>query len=260
MFGKILVCVSCGKSLTRLSSRWYCKRCRIRIPIIKGIPDFIHGDSLSVRTAFSLEGYNKSHARPWIPVTDGSYEILAAFARGNPTVDIACGEGLLERLAPETVGVDFSMNALLKAKKRGGKYFVLSDAHRLPFRDSSFRLSICAGSLEHFASPLAVVKEMARVSQIQILTVHKPFPIIGANIVRKYLLRWKGIVDQPIDQPMSLGELKRLIREAHLNLVFSGVWHYPFSFGLFVKRIPHFLSRLPSCHFVITIRKNWFQS
>lgn len=90
----------------------------------------------------------------------------------RPALDVACGTGQqaarLSRLGWRTVGVDASDDML-----RLGQYIswdvlrsvalARSVAEVLPFRDGSFDLVICQGSLDHFAQPRLFVSEAARV-------------------------------------------------------------------------------------------------
>lgn len=197
--------------------------------------------------------YDKMHQKPFAGPSDGSYEILASIARGNKTLDIACGEGAIEKLAPETVGVEFSLNALKKARKNAAKHLVLADAHALPFKDGSFDISISAGSLEHFKDPQKAINEMARVSRIQILTVHRklPFPLA---ILGELLTKLGKVKHQPIERPVSASDLGEIVKTAGLHIVFKGVWTLPVNYGRPIKFLPE-LHSLPSCHFVISIKQ-----
>lgn len=196
--------------------------------------------------------YDSMHASPFAPVYDGSYQILAQFARGNTTLDIACGDGYLASLAPDTtVGVDFSYPALLKAKHNGVKHLVLADAHKLPFRDLSFDLCICSGSLEHFSDPLLALREMHRVSRTQIVITHKPYPIPFANLLRTAILRFLGKPDQPNDRPLPLHVLQHLFSKANMYIVYEGIWTYPYNLEVISSFIPRNFY-LPSCTFIIS--------
>jgi len=90
----------------------------------------------------------------------------------RPALDAACGTGQqaarLSRLGWRTVGMDASEEML-----RLGHYIswdvlrsvrlVRSVAEVLPFRDASFDLVICQGSLDHFAQPRLFMSEAGRV-------------------------------------------------------------------------------------------------
>jgi len=85
-------------------------------------------------------------------------------------LDVACGPGLLARsLEPRVAsvtGVDLTPAMVEKAREivPGGR-FVVGDATRLPFPDGSFDLVVTRLSLHHMPDPLAVVREMARVTR-----------------------------------------------------------------------------------------------
>lgn len=245
---EILVCPCCKGSLIHRAQSLYCQKCRKDFPNTSGITNFTAGKVSRVLNKSQFE-YDKIHEQPWDQLKDGSYEILAAFARGNKTLDIACGDGYIEELAPHTVGLDFSLNALLKAKKRSARYLVQATAEELPFPDDSFDLTICAGSLEHFTNPQKAVSEMVRVSQIQLLTVHQSIP--GHQLFSR-LLR---VAHQPIERPLLTSRVVALLKKAHAQVIFKGVWTLPVNYGRVIKWIP-VLSFLPSSSFVISIKKS----
>ena len=195
--------------------------------------------------------YNSLHAHPFLRTNDGSFEVLAQFARGNRTLDIGCGDGYLESLEPTIVGLEFSLNALKKARRNGAKHLVLADAHRLPFKNKSFDLTICTGSFEHFARPQQALNEMARVSYTQVNIVHRPYPIPFANMFRQILLKLHHIPDQPYDHPMSLNQLHKLYTQTNLHIIYEGVWTLPYSLEFISPLIPK-TWYLPSCHFIIS--------
>ena len=92
--------------------------------------------------------------------------------RARHALDVACGTGRqaarLSRQGWRTVGADASDDML-----RLGHYIsvdvlrsvrlVRSVAEVLPFRDASFDLVVCQGSLDHFAQPRLFMSEAARV-------------------------------------------------------------------------------------------------
>lgn len=248
-FNKIFVCPQCTSNLR---VRGKCKKCDFTLSRKKGI--FIALPTLTAKTAQAANGYEDLHKNQSHDPSDGSYEILGSFARGNTTLDIACGDGYIEKFAPETVGVDFSFNALLKAQKNGAKYLVQADAQHLPFKDNSFDLAICSGSLEHFESPIKAFAEMVRVSKIQIITVHRE-PFWGANTIRNFLLALSGVKNQPIEIPMREQVLKEIIKTQRVHLIYQGYWNLPYSTNVSFLPFPSALKNIPSCFFTVTIKK-----
>lgn len=249
-FINYLACPKCKIAFTIKELKASCKRCHNTYPKIDGIWNLLYSGNVSKK---SLAEYDKMHQTTFGGPNDGSYEILATIARGNKTVDIACGEGLIEKLAPETVGVEFSLNALKKAKKNGAKYLVLADAQNLPFLDNTFDVAISAGSLEHFPNPQKAINEMARVAKIQVLTVHKPLPIPCALTVHKLATKLLHVTHQPIEQPISEKQLEKMFKIAGLHIVFKGVWTLPVNYGKVIKILPE-LKNIPSCSFIISIK------
>lgn len=244
---KSLVCPKCHGNLKQQSKILGCKDCKTKYSIKHGIPSFINSGELLPPLKISLQKYETLHQKPWSHLTDGSYEILAAIARGNRTLDIACGDGFLEELAPLTIGLDFSLHALLKAQKKGARFLVQATAEALPFNDNSFDLTICSGSLEHFADPQKAIAEMVRVSRIQLLIIHTSVP--GHAILTK-LFRVKH---QPIERPMSVNKVERMLQRVRANIIYKGVWTLPVNYGRVIKFLPEF-KFLPSSSFVISIK------
>jgi ubiquinone/menaquinone biosynthesis C-methylase UbiE len=191
-------------------------------------------------------------------VDDRSYELVAELTRGLRAVDIGCGEGWVEALNPEVVGVDFSSVALERARENGAVHLIQAPAEELPFEDGAFDLAVSLGSLEHFADAQAALREMARVSRFQLLTVHQHLPVIGH--LRKPLLALRGHSDQPIERPFSRRRLHNELEQAGLVPVFVGNWRYVDPRYLW-SRLPYGLVRLPSHLFVFSYsRPLWPES
>lgn len=249
----LFACPRCKKDLKPKTEQGNCQQCKFAYTKSDGIWHLAHTQNNISRD--SLDIYDRMHENEFGGPNDGSYEILASIAKGNKTLDIACGEGLLEKLAPETVGADFSLNALKKAKKNNAKYLVLADAQALPFQDNAFDVAISAGSLEHFQNPQKAILEMARVSKIQVLTVHKSLPIPFASFLFGLVSNILRIKHQPIEKPIDQKTLEKMIEKVNLHIVFKGVWTIPFNRGRVIKVLPE-LKKIPSCLFLISIRKD----
>jgi SAM-dependent methyltransferase len=103
--------------------------------------------------------------------------VAAAQAGAADTVlDVACGPGLLvcafAKVVRHATGVDVTPAMLEQARREqleGGLANVtwrLSEVPPLPFADQSFSIVSARFALHHFLDPLAVVKEMLRVSKV----------------------------------------------------------------------------------------------
>lgn len=229
----------------------YCKKCGFKFSHTDGIWKLMYAGGKA--TLKSKRGYEKLHKLISGGPRDGSYEVLASIARGNKTLDVACGEGIIEQLTPTTVGVDFSLNALKKAYSNGVKYLIQANAEYLPFKDDSFDVAICNGSLEHFSDPQKSLNEMARVSKIQVLTVHKEFSFPFSRTLRVMVETITKTKNQPIETPLSIHQLEKMFEKAKLHIVYKGVWTFPINFGRPISRLPTI--DLPSCHFIISYKK-----
>jgi SAM-dependent methyltransferase len=85
-------------------------------------------------------------------------------------VEAGCGTGesaaRIQRLDRKLVGVDFTLAALVLARREGSYHSLLcADVFHLPFRDSSVAGVWNLGVMEHFAPPavLAVLHELERI-------------------------------------------------------------------------------------------------
>jgi SAM-dependent methyltransferase len=86
-------------------------------------------------------------------------------------LSVGCGTGALlpeltERTAGQVVGLDLDILFLKMAVRNSPRAdFCGGDAHTLPFPDNSFQIALCHFLLMWVREPLAVVREMLRVTQ-----------------------------------------------------------------------------------------------
>jgi ubiquinone/menaquinone biosynthesis C-methylase UbiE len=101
---------------------------------------------------------------------------LAALQRGERVLDVACGTGIVARLATQMVGtagkvvaVDVNEGMLSMARTVPQQHdgppieWRQSDAAALPFPDAAFDVVFCQYGLEFFADRAAGLREVARV-------------------------------------------------------------------------------------------------
>jgi len=95
-------------------------------------------------------------------ITKGN--ITMEFAGGTERVlDVGCGWGRELVRLKNAVGMDVSLPFLKTAKNYVKNDVVLTDAHHLPFRESSFDFIVISEVLEHVDSPPRVLRELRRV-------------------------------------------------------------------------------------------------
>lgn len=198
------------------------------------------------------KSYDKLHKTTGFGEEQEYYKVIGTLIKGKKSVDIGCGYGYVERYSPETVAVDFSEEALVTARCNGARTTVQATAESLPFSDNEFEVSISLGVLEHCEDQIKAVREMVRVSEIQILAVHARLPY-GLEFIRKPLLSLFGLKDQPIEKPLTLEQIKRYLNQAGSRVIVEGTWNYVDLRWLW-KSIPYGLIKWPSHHFLIAIK------
>lgn len=133
----------------------------------------------------------------------------------------------------ELIGVDYSKNAVDKAKKlfreRGIKgQFVLGDIRHLPFKDNSVDLIFNQGVIEHFTDPGEPVREMLRVTKKRIVIL-VPNTLSFDGLI-SIILRWLGKIrlynyasrfPYGIETFFTKKSLCRLLKESGCRILYS---------------------------------------
>lgn len=99
---------------------------------------------------------------------------IAALRRGERVLDVACGTGVVTRMAAAAVGQSGSVAgldiapAMLKVAREStpdelGIQWCEADAEALPFADGTFDVVLCQMGLQFFPDPLGALREMRRV-------------------------------------------------------------------------------------------------
>ena len=150
-------------------------------------------DREGIEDAEAVRAYNR--VSRWPIFTIERHIMLSALAKYKPQgilVDIGCGPGYLaaqiSRRFPglRVVGVDISNEMLSTAKRNWSSRsypnveFVMGDAQRLPFPDSTVDFIVSSFSLHHLANAEIAVREIHRVlkpdGQFLILDVRRDGP------------------------------------------------------------------------------------
>lgn len=164
---------------------------------------------------------------------------LAALRMGERVLDVACGTGVLARLATKAVGptgkvagADLNTEMLVMARKRAEQESLpvewhTCDAAALSIPDASFDAALCQWGLEFFADRRQALREIARVltpSGRFILRVwraldRQPFYVALLNALERHLGPGAG---EPIRAAFMLSdreELRALVSEAGFSNV-----------------------------------------
>jgi SAM-dependent methyltransferase len=161
-------CPKCKIPLTELT----CEQCRVTYPILEGIPCFLvarPGDS-GEELRRTYDHIYRHHEDVWID--QGRSEQFQSYfgdlARSFSTdriLELGCGEGtLLTALAAANkFGIDPSIHALIRARRRSAAECAVARAEELPFSSSSFDLVVAVGVMEHFENPDEATAEVHRV-------------------------------------------------------------------------------------------------
>lgn len=118
------------------------------------------------------ESVLKSHT--WRTIANSAAYLEPRLASGLSLLDVGCGPGTItvefaDRLAPgAVVGLDAAAEVIERASGdfvRPNLRFVVGDAYALPFDDDSFDITHAHQTLQHVADPVAVLRELRRVTR-----------------------------------------------------------------------------------------------
>ncbi|MBU2099605.1 methyltransferase domain-containing protein, partial [Candidatus Micrarchaeota archaeon] len=126
-------------------------------------------------------------------------------------LDVGCGGGFFLKQAEKFLkcfGVDFSLEALIQAKKNCNADLILASASSLPFKDRSFDFVSCLGSLEHFIEMEKALNEMQRVLKNK---GKANFYVPNSNFILFKLN--KATYFQPNERLASLNEWRKLLEK-----------------------------------------------
>ncbi len=129
------------------------------------------GYQVSGNAAEMYERYATQYMRPWVPDLVG----LAELRPGERVLDLACGTGVVARLAATHVGptgrvtgLDFNAGMLAVARAvppapGATLHWVEGSAVAMDLPDASFDAILCQQGLQFFPDKLAALREMHRV-------------------------------------------------------------------------------------------------
>jgi len=162
------VCPKCKTMLTELS----CERCGVTYASMHGIPCLLAarpgegGEEL--RRIY--DDIYRHHEDVWIDqgrpdMFQSYFADLAGSLTTDRVLELGCGEGtvLAALAATHKYGIDPSIHALVRARKKSNADCAVARAEELPFPSASFDLVVAVGVMEHFENPDLASAEVRRV-------------------------------------------------------------------------------------------------
>jgi SAM-dependent methyltransferase len=161
-------CPKCKIQLTEFT----CRQCGVTYPSLHEIPCFLvaqPGDS-GEELRRTYDDIYSHHQDVWID--QGRSEQFQAYFAGlvrslstDRVLELGCGEGTLlgALTAAHKYGIDPSIHALVRARKRSAAECSVARAEELPFPPGSFDLVVAVGVMEHFEKPDEATTEVRRV-------------------------------------------------------------------------------------------------
>lgn len=154
-----LQCPVCSGRIVSNPASLTCNGCATTFDVVDGRPIMMSGlPSDHDRPAALLPRGSRLALllRRFVPSpTLTNHSALAAavmWAGSGRILDAGSGE---RRISSNTVNLDISLHS---------ETDVVADAHRIPFRDNTFRLVVCQGVLEHVLDADRVIRELFRVA------------------------------------------------------------------------------------------------
>jgi ubiquinone/menaquinone biosynthesis C-methylase UbiE len=160
------VCPACKGPLLE----YRCSRCQVSFPVIQGVPCFLTDGASGQRLREIYDDIYTHHEDAWVDQGRseaflGYFRELARGPSGDKVLEIGCGEGMLLAALPGDTkfGIDPSVQALLRAKRRSTADCAVARAEQLPFPHESIDLVVTSGVMEHFEDVDAATTEIRRV-------------------------------------------------------------------------------------------------
>lgn len=178
---------------------------------------------------WTREAYDRIYSGEGIRQLDSFYRWILRLLRpqaGRRLLDVACGEGVLTRMARErygldTCGTDLSIEALRIGAREGAGPLFVAGSERLPFDDAEFDYVTCIGSLEHFLDVRASIAEMARVLRpggLACILVPNTYSILG-NVYKAFKTGMSTVDRQPLQRYAARAEWAMLLEAGGFEIV-----------------------------------------
>ncbi len=245
---KYLCCVGCRGALKRIDAKYRCIECHRSYPFVDNIFDCLN--DIKEEKLLSKDKWDEFYEN-WYkelkPIDEfykvkDNYDkcIIKQIEKHSPLtkdhvfLELGCGSffvgSLLSKECKVVIGIDFSLPALMSAKKildemKIENYILIrGDIFNIPLKDKSIDVLYGGGVIEHFKDTLACIKEFSRIMKIGGVAINSvPMLNIGSLTYRQL---WGNIPDFPV--------LKQLAEFVHIKLL--GAKHMYFGYELSFTR------------------------
>lgn len=231
-YEKYLSCIDCRGKLKKNSKSYKCCKCGRKYEVVNGIFECL--GQMEKEKNFSQEKWDKFYKKyfsvakclsEFEKVKKECLEVLGQWGKytvfNKKSVYLEIGSGVffmgntLSSKCKMVIGVDFSMPALMSAKKvleaRKVKNYILiyGDIFKMPIQNKIVDFLYGGGVIEHFKDTEGCIKEYARVMKRGGIAINAvPYLNIAALTYRQ---NWGNIPDFPI--------LKQIAEFVHLKLL-----------------------------------------
>lgn len=207
----------------------------------------------------AAESYERYFVLPFYAPEAQHLIELAGLMAGERVLDLACGTGIVARIAANKVGVngmvvglDRNESMLAVAHRASADISPLikwqrAEAHNVPFPDSKFDVVFCQQGLQFFPHRLPALREIHRVlapnGRLALSSMrpnkHNPEYNLLADVLERHAGPEAGMMVRSTFLPLSINDLRSLLKSAGFHdvriLIGVGPVRYP-SVNEFLRR------------------------
>ena len=118
---------------------------------------------------------------------------IVKFNKNEKILDVGCGEGILSNYLKNfnLYGLDFSEEAVKKAKKRDYRKVVKSEICKTPFKNKEFDKTICIQVFHYLENPEKAFKELIRITKKETILTFPNFNWLKIKML--FSKKWKRV-------------------------------------------------------------------
>lgn len=170
---------------------------------------------------------------------DVIYDLLAPHVEGKKVLSVGCGQGTVERLLEERLGVRMTGAEIAQYKEQKIETRIF-DGKKLPFPDKAFTTTLFVYMLHHTPNPQrieALLAEAKRVTKGAILILDHTY---STPIDRFLLKAWDYLMNVPFHVPvpfnfLKLGEWRSLFDKLDLKIETLSTPAFPLMMNVFFR-------------------------